>query len=98
MKNSFLIIAFLLMMTSCSKLNDPPGVDDSSSNSIALLVSQVPTGVMDAFKTKYPAAGGEIEWEKEDSNTYKVKFWLGAERWQAVFSSTGGFLSDKRLK
>jgi hypothetical protein len=27
---------------------------------------------------------------KKDCNTYKVKFFLGAQRWQAIFTSTGG--------
>ncbi len=100
MKNLFASIILLLLMASCSKSIDVPTTadDSSSSKSATLSPSQVPTAVMDAFKAKYPTAGGQIEWEKEDGNTYKVKFWLGAERWQAIFSSTGGFISEKRLK
>lgn len=97
MKNLVASLILALLMTSCSQNIDLPTRDDSS-NSVALTEAQVPASVMNAFKAKYPAAGGEIEWQKEDGNTYKVKFWLGAERWQAIFSATGGFLSEKRLK
>ncbi|WP_407523282.1 hypothetical protein PDL71_16845 [Lacibacter sp. MH-610] len=99
MKNLLAMLGFLLIMTSCSKsIDNPAGVDDSSSRSVALSTAQVPAAVMDAFKAKYPNAGGEIEWQREDGNTYKVKFWLGAQRWQAIFSAAGGFISEKQLK
>ncbi|MBX9784069.1 MAG: hypothetical protein K2X48_12340 [Chitinophagaceae bacterium] len=96
MKNLFASIILLFVMASCSQNIDLPTPDDSS-NSVVLAPSQVPAAVMDAFKAKYPTAGGEIEWQKEDGNTYKVKFWLGAQRWQAIFNATGGFLSEKKL-
>lgn len=99
MKNLLAMLGFLLIMTSCSKsIDNPAGVDDSSSRSVALSPAQVPAAVMDAFKAKYPNAGGEIEWQREDGNTYKVKFWLGAQRWQAIFSAAGGFISEKQIK
>lgn len=85
------------MMTSCSQNIDLPAPDDSS-NSVALTPAQVPVAVKDAFKARYPSAGGEIEWQKEDGNTYKVKFWLGSQRWQAIFSAAGSFISEKQLK
>jgi hypothetical protein len=97
MKNVFASFILLLVMASCTQNIDLPTPDDSS-NSVALTPAQVPTAVMDAFKAKYPTAGGEIEWQKEDGNTYKVKFWLGAQRWQAIFSAAGGFISETRLK
>lgn len=102
MKNLFLAAFLLLAMSSCSKVNDlVPSTDDSSvssSNQANIPVSQVPAAVVSAFKSKYPSAGGEIEWQKEDGNTYKVKFWLSAERWQAIFNADGSFVSEKRLK
>jgi hypothetical protein len=97
MKNVFASIFLLFVMASCSQNIDLP-TPDNSSDSVSLSVSQVPAVVMDAFKAKYPTAGGEIEWQKEDGNTYKVKFWLGAQRWQAIFNSNGSFLSETRLK
>lgn len=99
MKNLFASVILMFLMASCSPNIDLPTPDDSSnSNSVALAPSQVPAAVMDAFKAKYPNAGGEIEWQREDGNTYKVKFWLSAQRWQALFSAAGGFISEKQLK
>ncbi len=103
MKNSILAVLLLIAVSSCSKVNDVvSSTDDSSTlssrNQPNLPVSQVPAAVMNAFKAKYPNAGGEIEWQIEDGNTYNVKFWLGAQRWQAIFSANGTFLSEKRLK
>lgn len=102
MKNLFLAVLLALTVSSCSKVNDLNSLTDDSTvasrNQPNLPVSQVPVAVVNAFKTKYPAAGGEIEWQKEDGNTYKVKFWLGAERWQAIFNADGSFVSEKRIK
>lgn len=100
MKRFMLAILVLLTISSCTQVNDlVPTADDSvSAKGTTISAASVPAAVMSAFTTKYPGAGGEIEWQKEDGNTYKVKFWLGAERWQAVFSGTGSFLSEKRLK
>lgn len=100
MKQFLLAILVLLTISSCTQVNDlVPSTDDSlSAKGTTISAASVPAAVMSAFTTKYPGAGGEIEWQKEDGNTYKVKFWLGAERWQAMFSNTGSFLSATRLK
>ena len=85
------ILLALLISTaavSCSKSNN----DNSNISS-----SQVPSGVMTAFNTRYPTAGGQIEWEKEDSNTYKVKFFIGSQRWQAIFKAYGAFVSEQQI-
>jgi hypothetical protein len=58
----------------------------------------MPAAVVAAWKAKYANAGGQIESELEDGSIYKVKFWLGSQRWQAIFSTTGVFISEKRLK
>lgn len=52
---------------------------------------------MSSFNSKYPGASGQIEWEKEDSNTYKVKFFIGSQRWQAIFKADGTFLSEQKI-
>jgi hypothetical protein len=52
---------------------------------------------MTAFTAKYPAATGQIEWELENGNTYKVKFFIGSQRWQAYFSAAGVFISEKTI-
>lgn len=102
MKKFIVAVMLLFAISSCEKVNDLVSSSDDSVLSRGggdnIPVSQVPAAVVAAWKAKYPAAGGQIEWELEDGNTYKVKFWLGNERWQAIFSSTGTFLSEKRLK
>ncbi len=85
------ILLALLISTaavSCSKSNN----NDSSISS-----SQVPSSVMSAFNTRYPNASGQIEWEKEDSSTYKVKFFIGSQRWQAIFKADGTFISEQQI-
>jgi hypothetical protein len=103
MKKLVLAIMLLISFSACEKINDAVSSTDDSvlsrgGNGDNIPVSQVPAAVVAAWKAKYPAAGGQIEWELEDGNTYKVKFWLGSQRWQAIFSSTGSFISEKRLK
>lgn len=86
-----LLLALLISTTtlSCSK--------SSSNTSTSISASQVPSPVMSSFNSKYPGASGQIEWEKEDSNTYKVKFFIGSQRWQAIFKADGTFLSEQKI-
>ena len=86
-----LIMAIVFLSSTCSK------DDNSSSTSVSISSSQVPSAVMTAFTTRYPTASGQIEWEKEDSNTYKVKFYIGSQRWQAYFNAAGTFISEKTI-
>lgn len=85
------MMATLSMSSTCSK------DDNSSSTSVNISSSQVPAAVMTTFTTKYPTASGQIEWEKEDSNTYKVKFYIGSQRWQAYFNAAGTFISERTI-
>jgi hypothetical protein len=89
-----LMMATVTMSSTCSKEDDLSG---SNGNSINISTSQVPAAVMSAFNSRYPTASGQIEWEREDGNTYKVKFFIGGQRWQAIFASTGAFLSEKAI-
>lgn len=100
MKQFLLAMLLLTAISSCTQVNDlVPSTDDSiSAKGTNIPASSIPVAVTSAFAAKYPTASGEIEWQREDGNTYKVKFWLGAQRWQAIFSSTGSFVSEKRLK
>ena len=86
-----LLVSTITMSSTCSK------EDNSSSTSISINSSQVPSAVQTAFTTKYPAATGQIEWELENGNTYKVKFFIGSQRWQAYFSAAGVFISEKTI-
>lgn len=88
-----LLMATLSMSSTCTKEDDLSG----SSSSTNLSTSQVPSGVMSAFNSRYPNASGQIEWEKEDGNTYKVKFFIGSQRWQALFTANAVFISEKAI-
>lgn len=95
MKKILFMFAFatVIMSSTCSKSTDDTPV--SSSQNIP--ASQVPAAVTAAFSSRYPAASGQIEWEKEDGNTYKVKFFIGSQRKQVLFSQTGVFISEKDI-
>lgn len=87
-----LCITTITMSTTCSKEDDI-----MAGNSQGINTSQVPAAVMGAFTSRYPAATGQIEWEREDGNTYKVKFFIGSQRMQAIFAANGGFISEKQI-
>jgi hypothetical protein len=91
MKNLLFVLFLSIAAAGCSKSND-------STNSIGVITAaQVPAAVMNAYTGRYPSASGQIEWEREDGNTYKVKFFQGAQRWQAIFAADGGFVSEKQI-
>ncbi|ULQ53171.1 hypothetical protein [Flavihumibacter fluvii] len=86
-----LVIVFILAasLCSCDKfVNGPHGLDDSSQNT----PSNIPSAVKNAFNAKYPTAS-RMEWEPEDGNTWKVKFYLDGVRWEAFFNADGSFIS-----
>ncbi len=89
----FLILLMVAasFFTACSKSNS------SSPTSVSIPASQVPSAVMTSFTTKYPGASGQIEWEREDGSKYKVKFFIGAQRWQASFKADGTFISEQKI-
>jgi hypothetical protein len=89
MKKLLLALLISTATLSCSK--------SSSNTSTSISASQVPSPVMSSFNSKYPNASGQIEWEKEDGNTYKVKFFIGSQRWQAIFNADGSFVSEKQI-
>lgn len=93
MKQYFLALLVAFSLIACTKTNS--GNNSTSTGVIA--ASAVPGSVQSAFAAKYPNASGEIEWQKEDGNTYKVKFFIGSNRWQAIFNADGSFVSEKML-
>lgn len=95
MKKILVLLSFatVIMSSTCSKSTDDTPV--SSSQNIP--ASQVPAAVTSAFNSRYPAASGQIEWEKEDGNTYKVKFFIGSQRKQALYTAAGSFISEKNI-
>jgi hypothetical protein len=91
MKKLFLALLLSMAVLACTKSDDSMAADGHIS------ASQVPSAVMSSFNTRYPAASGQIEWETEHGNTYKVKFFIGAQRWQAQFTTNGTFIDEKMI-
>jgi hypothetical protein len=89
MKKFVIFICCLATLSSCDKFID--GVNDrrefEHNNS-----ARVPAAVLSAFNAKYPTAS-RVEWEPEDGNTWKAKFFLDSVRWEAFFKADGSFLS-----
>jgi hypothetical protein len=95
MKHLFAALVIFFSISSCTR------TDNSSFSAVpagtVLVASQVPSSVSIAFHAKYPNASGEIEFEKEDNNTVKVKFFIGSQRWQAFFKVDGTFISESTI-
>ncbi|MEO5595415.1 MAG: hypothetical protein ABIR15_23300 [Chitinophagaceae bacterium] len=91
MKKLLLALCLGMTMLACSKNGD------SNNEGDQILASQVPSAVMNTYNTKYPTASGQIEWELEHGNTYKVKFFIGAQRWQARFTTSGILIDEKMI-
>jgi hypothetical protein len=91
MKKLLLAVFLSMTMLACTKS------DDNSMSDGHIAASQVPAAVMSTFNTKYPSASGQIEWEIEHGNTYKVKFFIGSQRWQAQFITNGTFIDEKMI-
>jgi len=90
MKKLLLVLFVSITMFACNK-NDNAVLDGHIS------ASQVPVAVMNAYIAKYPSASGQIEWETEHGNTYKVKFFAGSQRWQAQFTKDGTFIDEMMI-
>ena len=92
MKKFLLAVLLSMALPACSKDN---GNNNATDDHIS--ASQVPAAVMNKFNTRYPSATGQIEWEIEHGNTYKVKFFIGSQRWQAEFTTSGTFIEEKKI-
>jgi hypothetical protein len=90
MKKLLLVLCLSMTILACTKSTD-------SSDDGHIAASQVPSTVMSTYNTRYPAASGQIEWEIEHGNTYKVKFFIGSQRWQAQFKTDGTFIDEKMI-
>lgn len=95
MKNLMLAVFISISTLACTKVNDTSF--SSVPAGTVLVAAQVPASVNSAFHAKYPNATGDIEFEKEDGNTVKVKFFIGTQRWQAFFNADGTFLSESAI-
>ncbi|HTE09070.1 MAG TPA: hypothetical protein VK628_09885, partial [Flavitalea sp.] len=67
---------------------DDHGGDVGGGGGKKISVSQVPNAVMQAFNARYSSTT-RVEWKKLDNGNYKVEFYQGAVKVQAIFSAAG---------
>lgn len=102
MKNLFLVAVLAVAFTACDKSVSGPVVPDEvvsrkgADDAPKPLPATLPSAVTSAFKAKYPTASG-MEWQAEDANTWKVKFFIGTVRWAAFFKANGTFISATKI-
>ncbi len=100
MKKTLLFFAVaMLTFASCTKTQHS---DDSNSSSqrrgrgaddpVVAPPANLPAAVLSAFNTRYSNAT-RVEWQPEDNNTWKAKFFVGTVRWKAFFRADGTFIS-----
>lgn len=100
MKKTFLLFAAaMLTFASCTKTQRS---DDSNTSAqrqgrgaddpVVASPANLPATVLSAFNTRYPNAT-RVEWEPENNNTWKAKFFIGTVRWKAFFKADGTFIS-----
>jgi major membrane immunogen (membrane-anchored lipoprotein) len=87
------------LMTSCSKddiASDAAARGSSSSSAVEdnIKVTNLPAAVSSAFNARFPGATN-IEWKMKNGN-YKVQFFLGTVRWEAIFTPTGTLVKQER--
>jgi hypothetical protein len=102
----FLLLAAGLTIASCSKSPISANDDSASSSSSSLqarrgaddspapIPAGLPAAVVSAFNTRYPTAT-RVEWQAEDGNTWKAKFFIGTQRKRALFGADGTFLWER---
>ena len=96
----FAMIITALSVSSCDKILSRPG-DDSSSifgddhggnsgsgGGTNISASSVPTAVMNAFKSQFPAATG-TEWKKLNNGNYKAQFFVTGVKWEVTYTAAG---------
>lgn len=54
--------------------------------------ANLPAAVLSSFTAEFPSAT-RMEWQPEDGNTWKVKFFLGTVRWVAEYRADGTRIS-----
>jgi hypothetical protein len=102
----FLMVAASLIFVSCSKSRLAANDVSTTSSSTSLQARQgaddppapipagLPAAVVSAFNNRYPTAT-RVEWQAEDGNTWKAKFFIGTQRKRALFAADGTFLWEK---
>ncbi len=98
MKKVFLLLIAAIAFASCEKSTVSTSINDEVLNrrgadDVAVPPpANLPAAVLSSFTASYPTAT-RMEWQAEDGNTWKVKFFLGTQRWIAVYKADGTLVS-----
>lgn len=98
MKKVFLLLIAAIAFASCEKSTVSTSITDEVLNrrgadDVAVPPpANLPAAVLSSFTASYPTAT-RMEWQAEDGNTWKVKFFLGTQRWVAVYKADGTLVS-----
>lgn len=108
---AILLFAASLAFASCSK-DKLPSADDTSAPASSgsgsakvednpnggggsnIAATAVPAAVKAAFTSRYPGATN-IQWKLKNGQ-YKAEFFIGAVKWQAIFTPNGTLLKQER--
>lgn len=95
-----LAIAASIFTASCQKSTLSSGSDEimgrrGADDPVVPPPTNLPAVVLSNFTSSYPTAT-RMEWQAEDGNTWKVKFFLGTVRWVAVYKADGTLLSVQK--
>ena len=100
--NVLLAIAIMFVVLSCSKTEPiQPSqqlVSDESVDQQTIPASQVPTAVIESFKTHFPDATN-VTWERKSQNgsrIYEATFKMDGKRWEARFLPDGTLIRVRR--
>ena len=105
MKRTILLLSVVtLSLGACTK--DSP-LDDSSAavskrvednpnggGGDNINAASVPAAVMSAFKARY-ADATQTEWKLNSDGNYKVEFFRGSVKWQAIFTPAGTLVKQE---
>lgn len=102
MKKPILMLALAasLIAVSCQKSTLSSGSDEiigrrGADDPTLPPPAALPAAVLASFTSSYPTAT-RMEWQAEDGNTWKVKFFLGTVRWVAVYKADGTLISAQK--
>jgi hypothetical protein len=98
----FVLIAVAISFTACQKstISSNTAAEEiaarrGADDPVLPPPSNLPPAVLNAFTAAHPTAT-RMEWQAEDNNTWKVKYFIGNERWRALYAADGTLIWDRR--
>ncbi len=99
MKKLFALLAIAsgIAFTSCEKSSLSGSSDEivgrrGADDPVVPPPANLPAAVLSSFTAQFPTAT-RMEWQIEDGNTWKVKFFVGTVRWVAIYKADGTRIS-----